>query len=110
MPGPGLLDSAVKLVIGWLVSSVAVWLALKVYPGKQKRESFTGAMLTALVGAIVFWLFSIVKIPLGTIVALLVWLYLLRKLQGVGWLGAAALAVLIYIFNAILSFFLPTLL
>lgn len=100
----------VGLLIGWLVSGVAVWLALKVYPGRQKRESFAGALFTALVGAVVFWLFSIVKIPLGAIIAIIVWLYLLKRIQGVGWLGAAALAVLIYIFNAILGLFLPTLL
>lgn len=105
-----LLGEAVKLLVGWLVSAVAVWLALKVLPGKQKRESFGGALLTALVGALVFWFFSVVKIPLGTVIALVVWLYLLKRLQGVGWLGAAALAVLIYIFNAVLGFFLPTIL
>lgn len=105
-----MVSEAAMLLIGWLVSAFAVWLALKLYPRKQKRESFGGAMLTALVGALVFWLFSIVKIPLGTVIALVVWLYALKKIQGVGWLGAAALAVLIYLINAVLGFFLPTIL
>jgi hypothetical protein len=39
-----------------------------------------------------------------------VWLYALKKIQSVGWLGAAALALLIYIFNALLGFLLPTIL
>jgi hypothetical protein len=52
----------------------------------------------------------VIKIPFGTVIAILVWLYALRKIQGVGWLGAAMLAVLIYVINAILGFFLPTLL
>ncbi|MFZ8854673.1 MAG: hypothetical protein ACO2OQ_00725 [Thermofilaceae archaeon] len=108
MPAPVALDSLVKFLLGWLVSAVAVWLALKIYPGKQKRESLAGAALTALVGAIVFWLFKLVKIPFGTVIAWVVWLYLLKRLQGVGWLGAAVLAVLIYIVNAVLGFFLPT--
>lgn len=100
----------VNLLVSWLVSTVAVWLALKFLPGKQKRESLVGAALTALVGAIVFYIFKVIEIPLGTVIAWVVWLYLLRKLQGVGWLGAAALAVLIYIINAVFGFFLPTLL
>ena len=105
---PELVSEAVKLLIGWLVSAFAVWLALKLYPGKQKRESFGGALLTALVGALIFW--PVAKMPLGTLIALIVWLYALKKVQGVGWLGAAALAVLIYLFNALLGFFLPTIL
>ncbi|MEM0093605.1 MAG: hypothetical protein QXT33_04545 [Thermofilum sp.] len=104
------VGSLVNLLIGWLVSTVAVWLALKFLPGKQKRESLPGAALTALVGAVVFYVFKIIEIPLGTVIAWVVWLYLLRRLQGVGWLGAAALAVLIYIINAVFGFFLPTLL
>ncbi len=98
------------LLLGWLVSGFAVWLALKIYPGKQKRESFGGALLTALVGAIIFKSFAVLRLPLGTLIALLVWLVALRKLQNVGWLGAAALALLIYVINAVLGHFLPTIL
>jgi hypothetical protein len=110
MPAPLTAGSLVNFLLGWLVSTVAVWLALKIFPGKQKRESLAGAALTALAGAIVFWLFRLVEIPLGTVIAWLVWLYLLKRLQGVGWLGAALLAVLIYIVNTVFGFFLPTLL
>ncbi len=105
-----LVSEAAKLLIGWLVSAFAIWLALKLYPGKQKKENLGGALLTALVGALIFWLFSIAKIPLGTVIALTVWLYALKRIQGVGWLGAAVLAVLIYLFNALLDLFLPTIL
>ncbi|MEM4632853.1 MAG: hypothetical protein QW610_04485 [Pyrobaculum sp.] len=100
------------LLIGWLVSTLAIWIALKIFPGRQKRESLGGAALTALVGALIYWFFtSVFKIPfISGLVALIVWLYALRKLQGVGWLGAAALAFLIWIFNSIFSIFLPTIL
>jgi hypothetical protein len=92
------------------VSGIAVWLALKIFPGRQKAESISGAFLTALLGALIFWVFRVIRIPFGTVIAILVWLYALRKIQGVGWLGAAILAILIYVINAILGFFLPTLL
>ncbi len=100
----------VRFVIGLLVSAVAVRLALKIFPFKQKRESFGGALLTALVGAVIFWIFTAIKIPFGTLIALILWLYALKKIQGVGWLGAIALAILIYIINAIFGLFLPTIL
>lgn len=100
------------LIVGWIVSTIAIWLALKIFPGKQKRESLTGAAITALVGALIYWFFhAVFRIPfISGLLALLVWLYALRKLQGVGWLGAAALALLIWIINGIFSLFLPTLL
>jgi hypothetical protein len=43
------------------------------------------------------------------VVAFFVWLYALRKLQGVGWLGAPGLAILVWTINGILSLFLPAL-
>ncbi|MFN7105217.1 MAG: hypothetical protein ACK4M3_01310 [Pyrobaculum sp.] len=105
------MASVVGILVGWIVTTVAIWLALKIFPGKQRRESLAGAALTALVGALIFWFFySVFRIPvISGILAFFVWLYALRKLQGVGWLGALALAILIYIINAIFSLFLPTL-
>ncbi|RFA96142.1 hypothetical protein [Pyrobaculum aerophilum] len=100
------------LVIGWIVSTIAVWLALKIFPGKQKRESLLGAAVTALVGALIYWFFhAVFRIPfISGVLAFFVWLYALRKLQGVGWLGAFGLAILIWIINGVFSLFLPTLL
>ncbi|ABL78512.1 conserved hypothetical protein [Thermofilum pendens Hrk 5] len=99
-----------NFLVGWIVSGIAVWLALKLFPGKQKAESIPGAFLTALIGALIFWVFKVLHIPFGTLLAILVWLYALRKIQGVGWLGAAVLAVLVYLINALFGLFLPTLL
>ncbi|MEM1596946.1 MAG: hypothetical protein QXP31_00460 [Pyrobaculum sp.] len=107
-----LAGSALGLVVGFLVSTLAVWLALKIFPGRQRRESLGGAALTALIGALIYWFFhAVFRIPfISGLLALIVWLYALRKIQGVGWLGAAALAFLIWIINGVLSLFLPTLL
>jgi len=106
-----LVSDVVGLVVAWLVSTFAIWLALKIFPGKQKRESLTGAAVTALVGGLIYWIFhAVIRIPLVSgVVAFFVWLYALRKLQGVGWLGALGLAILIWIINGLLSLFLPTL-
>ena len=71
------------LIIGWIVSTIAVWLALKIFPGRQKRESLPGAAVTALIGALIYWFFhTIFKIPfISGVLAFFVWLYALRKLQ-----------------------------
>ena len=107
-----LAGSALGRVVGFLVSTLAVWLALKIFPGRQRRESLGGAALKALIGALIYWFFhAVFRIPfISGLLALIVWLYALRKIQGVGWLGAAALAFLIWIINGVLSLFLPTLL
>jgi hypothetical protein len=106
------VGNIVGLVVGWLVSTFAIWLALKIFPGRQKRESLTGAAITALVGGLIYWIFHVViRIPfISGILAFFVWLYALRKLQGVGWLGALGLAILIWLINGAFSLFLPTLL
>ena len=106
-----LVSEVAGLVVAWLVSTLAIWLALKIFPGKQKRESLTGAAVTALVGGLIYWIFhSVIRIPLiSGVVAFFVWLYALRKLQGVGWLGALGLTILIWIINGILDLFLPAL-
>jgi hypothetical protein len=41
-----------------IASGIAVWLALKIFPGRQKAESISGAFLTALLGALIFWGFQ----------------------------------------------------
>jgi len=101
----------VGLVVAWLVSTFAVWLALKIFPGRQKRESLTGAAVTALIGGLIYWVFhAVVRMPvISGVLAFFVWLYALRKLQGVGWLGALGLAILIWIINGVLDLFLPAL-
>jgi inner membrane protein involved in colicin E2 resistance len=106
-----LVSEVMGFVVAWLVSTLAIWLALKIFPGKQKRESLAGAAVTALAGGLIYWIFhAVIRIPLiSGVVAFFVWLYALRKLQGVGWLGALGLAILIWIINGILSLFLPTL-
>ncbi len=106
-----LVSEVVGFVVAWLVSTLAIWLALRILPGRQKRESLTGAAVTALVGALIYWIFhAVIRIPLiSGVVAFFVWLYALRKLQGVSWLGALVLAILIWIINGILSLFLPAL-
>jgi len=108
---PIAVGDLVSLLVGWLVSGFAVWLALKIFPGRQRREDFLGAMITAAVGAVIYWFFhAVFRIPvISGVLGFFVWLYALRKIQGVGWLGAFALAILIYLLNGVLSLFLPTL-
>ena len=81
------------------------------FPREAEEGKLNRAAVTALAGGLIYWIFhSVIRIPLiSGVAAFFMWLYALRKLQGVGWLGALGLAVLIWIINGILSLFLPTL-
>ena len=92
-----------EFLISWIVSAVIIYIALKIFPGKQQRENITGALIAALIGEIIFAFFNLIRIPFGNLLAIIVWLYALRKLFGVGWLGAAVIAILIYILSLIVS-------
>jgi len=93
----------IEFLIGWVVSGVIIYVVLKLYPGKQKMESLWGAMLAALIGEAIYTFFNIIGIPYGTILALFVWLYAIKKMFNVGWGGAIIIAVLVYIFSGIVS-------
>ncbi|MEZ0346664.1 MAG: hypothetical protein ABWK01_08950 [Infirmifilum sp.] len=98
------LGTVIQFIIAWLVSAIIIYIVLKLYPGRQKRENIGGALLAALVGEIIFLLFDILHIPFGNLLSILVWLYALRKLFGVGWIGALIIAFLIYVLSLLTSF------
>jgi len=97
------MGAVLEFIIGWVVSAIVIYVALKIFPGKQKRENIAGALLAALVGEIIFALFNILNIPFANILAIVAWLWALRKIFGVGWVGAAVIAFLIYVFSVFVS-------
>jgi len=95
--------AVLEFIIGWVVSAIVIYVVLKIFPGKQKRENIAGALLAALVGEIIFTLFNILNIPFANILAIVAWLWALRKIFSVGWVGAAVIAFLIYVFSVFVS-------
>lgn len=101
------------VLIGFLISlgisAIIIYLATKLL---GEKEGFGTAILAALVGAIIF---AVVSHFLGVgLVASLVggiaWLIALGSLYKIGWLKSFAIAVIIWIFTAILSLVLPRIL
>ena len=92
----------------WLVSALIIYVAVKIYPGRQKRENIGGALLTALLGKAVYTFFAIIHIPLvGGLLAFIIWLWVLKSMFNVGWFGAAVIAFVIWLLNALVRVFLP---
>jgi len=102
-----LLGLLIGFLISLVISAIIIYLAAKLL---GEKEGFGTAILAALIGAIIFALASYL---IGTwwVVALIggiAWLIALGSLYKIGWLKSFFIAVIIWIFAAIVSLVLPT--
>lgn len=103
-----LLEIVIEFLISLLVSGVIIFLATKLL---GEEEGFGTAILAGLFGAIIFALVSYF-IGIGwvaTLIAGIAWLIALGNLYNIGWLKSLVLAIVIWIFSAIVSWVLPNL-
>ncbi len=107
--------NVVGFMIGLIVSIVIVapvlWLAGRALVGKDKAK-FTDAIMIVVVGAIVGAVIG-AFIPnggiIGSVIQLIVWLYLVRHFFDCGWLKALAISIVAVIIFAIIAFALALL-
>ncbi len=99
--------SLLGFLVAWLISAIIIYVASKLL---WERQGFLTAVLAALVGAIIYAIAGFL-IPgiIGSLLALLGWLIALRYLYRIGWLRAALMALIIWIFALIVGLLLPTL-
>lgn len=103
-----LYETLIGFLISLVISAIIVYLATKLF---GEEEGFGTAILTAFIGAVIFALASYF-LGAGWIASLIggiAWLIALGSLYNIGWLKALAVAVVIWIFAAIVSLMLPTL-
>lgn len=101
------IEVLLSFLISLVVSGIIIYLATKLL---GEEEGFGTAVLAAFIGAI---LFALVSIFLGvgwiaSIVGGLAWLIALGSLYDMGWLKSFAVAIVIWVFAAIVSWLLPT--
>lgn len=101
----------VGVLIGFLISLVIsgliIYLATKLF---GEKEGFGTAILAAFIGAIIF---ALAAYFIGTwwLIALIggiAWLIALGSLYQIGWVKAALVALVIWVFTSIVSLVLPT--
>jgi len=79
----------VHFLVVWLISAFVIWLSVKVFaPGKA---SFIISAVAAIVGAAIFSLFT--GRFLYTLIALVLWLFVLKSLFNVGWTRSFLIAL-----------------
>ncbi len=102
-----LLGVLIGFLISLLISGIVIYVAAKLF---GEKEGFGTALWAALSGAIIFALVSYF-IGIGLIAALIggiAWLVALGNLYKIGWLKSFVVAVVIWVFAAIVSVMLPT--
>jgi len=101
----------IGLIISIVIVAPVLWLAGRALVGKEKAK-FTDAIMIVVVGAIVGAVLGAI-IPnggiIGSIVQLIVWLYLVRHFFDCGWLKALAISIVAVIIFAIIAFALALL-
>ncbi len=102
-----LLETLISFLISLVISAVIIYIATQLF---GEVEGFGTALLAAFLGAIIF---ALVSYFLGagwiaSIIGGLTWLIALGSLYNMGWIKSFVIAVVIWIFAAIVSLVLPT--
>ncbi|MEM2087613.1 MAG: hypothetical protein QXF52_02925 [Thermoproteota archaeon] len=98
-----MIPRVVEFLVAWGISSIIIYLAVIIYPRKREKNDLVNSVVTALLGAIVFEIFAYLGIPLGGLLSLIIWLFILKKMFKVGWISAVVIAVIIWVLNIIIS-------
>ncbi|HLG24332.1 MAG TPA: hypothetical protein VI564_05380 [Candidatus Nanoarchaeia archaeon] len=94
-------------LISLVISAVIIYVATKLF---GEEEGFGTAIMAALCGSVIF---AIVSYFIGagliaTLIAGISWLIALGSLYKIGWIKSFIVAVVIWVFAAIVSAVLPT--
>ncbi|NHV06577.1 MAG: hypothetical protein HA495_04480 [Thaumarchaeota archaeon] len=86
-------------IVAWIVSAIVIMIAVSMTGGKS---DFILSLIVALVGSLVFGLFS--GRLLYNLIAIFVWLLLLKTFFKMSWFQAIGASILSYVFSIILQF------
>jgi len=101
-PISGDMLAIVNFLVVWLVSSGVLWLSARIFV--PDKASFPIAAVAAIVGAAVFSLFS--GRLLYTLIALILWIFILKSLFNVGWGRSFLIALGAWILGTIVGWIL----
>ena len=104
---PGLLSFIFTLI----VSACVIWLAQKIVLPRHKEKGILSVLALAFLWSLIEFVLSLIFsiIPLGVIegiVVLILWIWVLKAWFNVGWLQAAAIALVAWIIMLVAGFFL----
>ena len=96
-----LLDLVIGFVVSLLIGAFGIYVGARFI---ADRDDYEYAILTALVGAIVWWLvaglFSLIPLVgglIGSVLGLLAWVYVINARYPGGWGNAIGIALVAYV-------------
>ena len=98
---------AIVFIIGLVVSTIIIYIVTRLF---GEKEGIARAFMTAIIGAVIYGIahFLLGNGLLSATIGGIAWLLALRGLYDIGWLKALIIAVVIWIFSAIVGVLLPT--
>lgn len=94
----------VGIVVTVVINSLVVWFAGKTMVGEEKAK-FSDAVWIVILGSVVgAALNALLSGIIGSIVVLLMWLYLIKHFFDCGWLKSLVIAIIAVIIMAIVGF------
>ncbi len=95
----------IRFVIGLIINAIVLWISQIVVLPKDKERSFLSVLMLALIGAVLTSLLSLIP-PIGWLIGLLAWIWLIKSWFSIGWFQSIAIAVLAFIIGIIVSMLL----
>lgn len=99
-----LIDSIVVFAASLLVGGAGIYIGARLISG---RENYRYALSTALIGAIVWAIFSIIPV-LGTLLALIAWITVIKWRYREGWIDAILIGLLAWLTTLVILYLLST--
>ena len=98
---------AIVFIIGLVVSTIIIYIVTRLF---GEKEGIARAFITAIIGAVIYGIahFLLGNGLLSATIGGIAWLLALRALYGMGWIKALVIAVIVWIFSAIVGVLLPT--
>ena len=94
----------VSILISVVVNSLVVWFAGKSMVGPEKAK-FSDAVWIVILGSVIGGAFNALLYGIiGTIIVLLLWLFLIKHFFDCGWLKALVIAIIAVIIMVIVAF------
>ncbi len=100
------ISTSIGFVISLIVSTIVIYFTTKFF---GEHEGIGTAILAAVVGTLIYSAAYAYTGALASLVGGIAWLLALQWLYKIGWIRSLLIAVVIWVFAAIISLALPTL-